>query len=226
MMHSDVQVKTRTLEAEMYHKNTLVLKYAIQYPWFMSAGFCAAIVRMNQYYAAKAQAFLKYCKQDLFNAAVEQYEYAAQNGFPTRVFEADENYTVTYKQDCAVSLYFDRYVYSGGAHGSTVRHSDTWDLDTGCRIMLWQLFPRSINSRTYVIRAVNNDIAEQIKSGNHDYFEDFEANVREYFDTDSFYLTTTGVAVYFQQYELAPYAAGIPEFCLPYSRFVMRPQCG
>ena len=225
MLHSSIQVKTRTLEAKMYYKNTHVLTYTINYPWFMSARFCDAIVKMNQYYAAKAHAFMLYCRQELFKSAAEQYDYSIQNDFPVRVYEAVEDYTITYKQDCTVSLYFDRYVYSGGAHGNTVRHSDTWDLQTGYRIMLWQLFPRSINCRTYVTRAIIHQISEQMESGNYDYFDDYQKNVAEYFNPDSYYVSKSGVVVYFQQYEIAPYAAGIPEFLLPYSRVVRRPTC-
>ena len=32
-MDQDMQIKNRVLSADMYYKNTLVLKYIINYPW-------------------------------------------------------------------------------------------------------------------------------------------------------------------------------------------------
>ena len=120
------------------------------------------------------------------------------------------NYTITYNQDCTLSLYYDRYEFLGGAHGNTLRCSDTWHIPTGCRIMLWQLFPRSVNSRAYVIRRVNQQIAAQIQAGDNDYFDDYTANVAKHFDPDSFYAAPHGLVVYFQQYEIAPLLCWYP----------------
>ncbi|MGI5848942.1 MAG: DUF3298 and DUF4163 domain-containing protein [Christensenellales bacterium] len=215
-MDGMVQVQNRILKADMYYKNSLVLQYKIQHPWFESIPFFQSVIRMNQYYTAKSADYQQYCRQELYLSAAEQYDYSVKNNFPVRVFEAVQNYTITYNQDCAVSLYFDKYQYTGGAHGSTIRYSDTWNLKSGVRIMLKQLFSSAIPYRTYIINAINHQIAAQISQGDNIYFDDYEKSVVNYFNPDSYYLTEEGIVIYFQQYEIAPYASGLPEFKIPY----------
>lgn len=215
-----LNVKTRTLSADMYYKNTLVLKYKINYPWFESSVF--TVVKLNQHYAAKAIAYQQYCEMSLYQSAAEEYEYSVKNGYPVRMFEAVVAFNVTYNMDCTLSLYFDRYEYTGGAHGMTVRYSDTWDVKEARRIELAEIFP---GYRSEINGIITADIAEQIEAGSGSYFDDYEKNLEEYFNPENFYLNGGGLVVYFQLYEIAPYASGIPEFTIPYSRSVFKPTC-
>jgi hypothetical protein len=215
-----VRIKTRTLAADMYYKNTLVLRYKINYPWFESSVFTT--LKINQHYAAKAIAYQQYCETSLYQSAAEEYDISITNEYPARVFEAVVNYNVTYNRDCTLSLYFDRYEYTGGAHGMTVRYSDTWDLQDGHRLELGAIYPAYASEITGIITA---DIAAEMQSGEGWYFEDYAKNVAEYFNPEHFYLTGAGLVVYFQLYEIAPYASGIPEFTIPYSDKVHRPRC-
>ncbi len=64
-----------------------------------------------------------YAEKDLFNMAKEQYDINFSNGFPIMVYELILDYTITYNKDAILSLYFDEYIFSGGAHGSTIRTS-------------------------------------------------------------------------------------------------------
>jgi len=60
---------------------------------------------------------------------------------------------------------------------------------------------------------------------NNIYFDDYEKNVANYFNPKSFYLVPDGIVIYFQQYEIAPYASGIPQFTIPYSAYILKPGC-
>ena len=158
--------------------------------------------------------------------AVREYEYSVSNGFPVRAFEAQMDYSVTYLPDCALSLYFDRYQFTGGAHGSTVRDSQTWSLRTGRRTTLRQLFPYSLNYREFLINTINRQIAVQIQEGNNVYFENYEQLTAETFNPESFYLTPDGLAIYYQQYDIAPYSSGIPVFIISYEEGrIVPPSC-
>ncbi|RPF49105.1 uncharacterized protein DUF3298 [Hydrogenoanaerobacterium saccharovorans] len=226
MFYDSVLIKSITIQRKMYYKENLLLSYKIEYPQFVSAKFQSAVIRMNVHYKRKALEFQKYCENKLFKMAVEQYEYSVENGFPVRAFEAILNYTVTYNHDCTVSMYFQQYEYTGGAHGNTIQYSDTWNLQDARRMKLWQFFSRSVNYRHYILTQINLQIAKQIANGENIYFDNYEQNVANYFNQESFYLTPKGVVVYFQQYEIAPYASGIPEFTIPYLKgVVLRPRC-
>ena len=47
-------------------------------------------------------------------------------------------------------------------------------------------------------------------------FEDYHALIVKYFNEEHYYLTPSGVAIYYQQYEIAPYSTGIVVFTISY----------
>jgi hypothetical protein len=158
--------------------------------------------------------------------AMVEYEYSVANKFPIHQFEAYTDFFETYNQNCAISLYFDQYEYAGGAHGLTVRYSDTWNLQKSKRIELSELFPHKTNYKEYIIDTINQQIKEEIAGGNNPYFENYSELVNENFKVNNFYLTEDGVAIYFQQYDIAPYATGLPTFIIPYtSQGAVPPRC-
>lgn len=221
-----VMVKKRTLKENLYYNNVLVLSYRIDYPVFSSISFMPAVLKMNRYYKMQALSYQKYCRGKLYKQAVQEYLNAVKNNYPVRAFEAIFTYEVTYNKNCTVSLYFDKYEYTAGAHGNTVRTSDTWNLQTRRKVKLRQMFAPTVNYKAYILKSVIEQIKAQMASGENFYFEDYEKNVYKYFNESSFYLTSKGVVVYFQQYEIAPYSSGIPEFTIDYKDgFVLKPHC-
>mgnify|MGYP000515686223 CR=1 FL=1 len=145
------------------------------------------------------------------------FEYATANRFPVRQYEIYVDFNVTFNMNCIISLYFDRYEYTGGAHGSTVRTSDSWNIACKRPVSLTDLFPAGTDIRDYYKRAIIGQIEQEAESEAMLYFEDYEKLVNRYLSLSNFYLTYEGVVIYFQQYEIAPYATGIPEFLIPYS---------
>lgn len=226
MINYKILVKNVVIEKYMFYKKQLVLSYKIQYPQFSSVRFQKAVPVLNQYYKEKAKIFQQYCVEKLYPMAIEEFENSVSNNFPVRPYEALVTYKLTFNQDCAASLYFDQYLYTGGAHGNTIRYSDTWDLQKAHSMNIDELFQTSINYKSYIILSINNQIAEQIKNGENKYFDDYKKNVAKYINFCSFYLTPQGIVIYFQQYEIAPYASGIPEFTIPFTEeYVVKPDC-
>lgn len=216
-MKQAVQVGNCVIEKEMCYKDTSVLYFKISYPQFCSPNPCDSINRINRFYKDKAIAFQRYCETKLYCTAVKEYKYSVANGFPVRAFEAQVDYTVTYNEDVIISLYSDEYQFTGGAHGNTVRRSQTWNTQSGCRISLCQIFHCDVDYRAYLIQEINRQIAAQIENGQNYYFEDYEKLVAETFRADQFFLTPEGIAIYFQQYDIAPYSSGLPVFIIPYT---------
>lgn len=215
---------TKTIRQTMHSKNIPVLEYEISYPLFNSAVFFKSVQRLNNYYRENALLFERYCRTALYRMACESAHEANEHGYMPIKFEAVQNFTVTYNENCAVSLYFDRYMFSGGAHGMTERFSDTFELGGGSkRIEMNDLFADNFPYAEYVI----NEIIEQISMGDSSlYFDSYEQNIKDCFNKNNFYLTDSGLAVYFQQYDIAPYSSGIPTFILPYEKNgAMPPRC-
>jgi len=57
------------------------------------------------------------------------------------------------------------------------------------------------------------------------YFEDYRNLIVQHFNPASYYLSNDGLVIYYQQYEIAPYATGIVEFTIPFSVLEWRPHC-
>ncbi|HWT26326.1 MAG TPA: DUF3298 and DUF4163 domain-containing protein [Mobilitalea sp.] len=217
MEEYSVIVKEMTIKQDMYYKDQIILKYTINYPKFISETFQTMVSKLNTLYETKALMYEKSNIQHLYQMAMVEYEYSVANNFPIRQFEAYVTFDVTYDQNCAVSLYFDQYEYAGGAHGLTYRYSDTWDLQRSKRISLHELFPDKTNDKENIIQSINQQIASDIVGGNNMYFDNYSDLVNENFKPNNFYLTKKGVNIYFQQYDIAPYAAGLPTFLIPYA---------
>ncbi len=226
MVKRTVVVEKVVLESELSYKGIAVLHYKIEYPQFSGIYFQRMLSELNMLYKARALTYQQACMQQLFYDASAQYDEAQANDYPFHMFEAYVTFEVTYNTDCTLSLYFDRYEFRGGAHGGTTRYSDTWNLQRECCMLLCDYFASSTNYKAYSIQTINNQIAAQVKSESGSYFDDYEKLVARYFNPRSFYLTMEGVVIYYQQYEIAPYASGIPVFTLPYENgCVIRPRC-
>jgi hypothetical protein len=137
--------------------------------------------------------------------------------------EAVQNFEVTYNENCALSLYFDRYIFTGGAHGTTERFSQSWELaGGGNRLSLSELFKKDFDDMGYIKKKV----IEEIKKDKEIYFDDFEQNVNDTLSKENFYITPKALAIYFQQYAIAPYSSGTPVFLIPYEKIgAMPPRC-
>jgi hypothetical protein len=163
--------------------------------------------------------FKKRCETDLFSMAIEQYKEDVENNYPIRVFDAVLSCKVTYLHACIISVYCDRYEYTGGAHGNTIRESKTWNLQKCRCVNLQQFFCCTSSYKTYLFEAITS----QIEKNSEIYFENYQELIEKTFHEESYYCVAKGLVVYFQQYDIAPYSSGIREFLLPYGGCIINP---
>lgn len=221
MLGNPVTVNKYILEGEMFTEEELLLHYKIEYPQFAYSCQKKELDPLNCYYRERARKQQAEFEKELYAAALQQYQDAMKNDFPFHPYEAYVTYSVTYNQDCVISLYSDVYTFTGGAHGNTIRQSETWNIQQGTRMDLFCM----IKDPSYVVVMICKQIATQISHGEDWYFEDYPKLVMETFNPESFYLTEDGVTIYFQQYDIAPYSSGIVEFVLPWCNKVHQPNC-
>jgi hypothetical protein len=215
-----VTVNTMTLQNDMKVDGVTVLTYRIEFPKFAAQAYQMALFIINQHYRAEALEFQSHVERELYPQAVAQYRDSVANGTPVMVYEALVTFHVTYNDCCIISLYTDAYEFTGGAHGNTERESQTWNLQKRRELELSELFGCDLNPEQYILAAVRSAIAADPSS----YFENYEELIAENFDDDHFYCTPQGIVVYYEQYEIAPYASGIPEFLIPYTNCVYDPK--
>lgn len=177
--------------------------------------------KINDVILEQVEDFNKYVFRTLYPLAISDYN--SSNAKPFNHYQAVLNYIVTYNQACHLSFYFDEYFFTGGAHGSTLRRSNTYNLKNGNKVTLASVF----NNKNYkdiiiseiITQADANWQTEQI------YFENYEQLIKDNFNKRNFYLTKDGIVIYFNQYEIAPYSTGIVEFVLPYTLAGNPPRC-
>lgn len=207
-----LKIINRILQKEMKYENTVVLKYHIEYPeiimdWQQNRN---GIKKFNDYNLKMALQTQQKAENELYKEAIELYKYNKENGYPQMMYELYREYQITLNQENAVSMYIDEYIFSGGAHGTTTRTSQTWNLMLGKMVELYELYPNEPYFLLDILRKINREISENIEI----YFADPYPLVVEYFNPESYYIDNGKVVIYFQQYDIAPYSSGIIEFTL------------
>ena len=211
-----MQTITKNTKSDvMLHNDVPVLTYTIPYPSFTSTCSAETANTINQFYEIQSQQSEKYCREVLYPQAVEDAMYAKDNEFPFHSYEFLSDYVITYNQDCIASLYTDQYSYLGGAHGNTLRQSQTWNFQTGDQLHLNDFFP-DVKNLNDIFNVIQDEITVRQKDNPSTYFDDYAKLIRGNFDMNAFYLKPCGIVIYYQQYDIAPYASGIPEFFFPF----------
>lgn len=198
----------------IYYDNTQMMAYRITYPQLETCNTPTSTLQINDYYTENAHEFEQYILDTLLQDAIKQYGYSKQQNLPFHSYEVIQNYTVTYHTDCFLSLYYDQYIYTGGAHGTTTRHSNTWKKKDGTQMSLCEYFPTVSDFKKDLIRFINCEIDQSKDTSN--YFKDYRQLLPETFNERNYYLTPNGIIIYFQQYDIAPYSSGILEFLISF----------
>lgn len=207
-----LKIINRILQKEMKYENTVVLKYHIEYPeivmdWQQNRN---GIKKFNDYNLKMALQTQQKAEKELYKEAIELYKYNKENGYPQMMYELYREYQITLNQENAVSMYIDEYIFSGGAHGTTTRTSQTWNLMLGKMVELYEVYPNEPYFLLDILRKINREISENLEN----FFADPYPLVVEYFNPESYYIDNGKVVIYFQQYDIAPYSSGIIEFTL------------
>lgn len=204
-------VSEELIKNELKFDDICMITVSLSYP-SVSGGNRKAARRISRYYKGAAEAMMKYVKRSMLPLAIAEYKASIENSFPFREYSVNVTYTVTQNDEGVFSLYSDKYVYTGGAHGNTTRRGDTWDAATGWFIELSEFFPRGTRYKKLLTENAARIAARQIAAGTHTYFEDYPALIKKHFKRQSFYTAPGTVTIFYGQYEIAPYVEGIPVF--------------
>ena len=182
-------IEKNVLEKNLYYKNHLILKYSIEYPKIVGNSYSYAIQKFNHFYQMKAIELKLYAEKDLFDNAKQVFDYNEKNNFPFFNYELISNYTITYNKDSIISLFSDIY--------------------TLCTIL-----NHDCSSFLLILKEILHQIQTQLSDDSNYYFEDYASLIIENFNFEQFYLIDNNLAIFFQQYDIAPYSSGIPVFLI------------
>lgn len=153
----------------------------------------------------------------LDNLPVEQ-EWSNTYSNDVRVLRADAK---------IVSLQRDIYVYTGGAHPSSTVQGYTYDVESGDELLINDILSDKEGFKTEVIKKLSEyEYAEE-------FFEEWETTVDAEFENKpvdeadpsfgnyqiNYMLTNSELSLYFNQYDLGPYAMGPVRVSFPYDEY-------
>ncbi|MBP3262876.1 DUF3298 and DUF4163 domain-containing protein [Pseudobutyrivibrio sp.] len=158
-------------------------------------------------------------KENEKNAQEEGYDYE-----PIK-YQESQYVTVIRADEEVLSFTVTSSYYFGGAHGSEVYEGFTFDANTGEQLTMADYGDEkkmALVAKDFILTSIeeSSDTAKEMLFD--DDVTSYKTVIEDYFSGETLpenYLDHTGVTFVFQQYDIAPYAAGISKFTVPYSYF-------
>lgn len=151
--------------------------------------------------------------QDAVNEALYQ-EYVTSQAGAQEDLSVSDSFTAE-RMDQLLMIHESGYDYLFGAvHGTPYSSYDFIDIDTGEFYELGDLFKSDSDYVTVISDIIKERITEQSKEDDSMYFPEFYTGITE---DQYFKLTKDSLIIYFMPYEIAAYAAGMPEFEIPFA---------
>ncbi|WP_416292891.1 PdaC/SigV domain-containing protein [Paenibacillus illinoisensis] len=206
--------KTKTLSLSKVKQNSVKVKSAnvkvniknaevdIQYPQVSGLASDEAEAAINKVLKDEVDTFVT-----AFKKQTAEYGTAAAN----RPYAFESTYVVTYNENGVLGLVTQRYEDYAGAHGMTTRTGHTFALDTGKELSLDDVLKNNKTMRD----TLGKKVGEQLKARGG-YLDGYKGLNKD----QDFYVTPTGVVVFFQLYEYTAYAEGFPEFSFTYKELL------
>ena len=188
---------------------TVVMSVEYVFPGIEEAQRDPAWQKIQDYYAAEGMAYLSDATE-LASYAAGDYEVAQAMGEDFLPYGESMSYRVAFQTERLASVVRSYYANSvtGAAHPANYQFSETFDLSTGDKLTLGDCFTDAAAGRERVLDLLAAKGADAGYSR-----EALEAELNDAY----FYLTEEGLVIYYQPDTLAPYAAGLLEFILPYA---------
>ena len=138
-------------------------------------------------------------------------------------FVANVDFDVKKNSDNILSILIKYYKYAGGAHGYYENVAYNIDIRNGNIITIDNLFKEGSDYKNIINEEIRNQIEELIK------LDEQNKGVYEFKsieDKQKFYIQDDNIVVYFDLYDIAPYAAGIPEFIINVNKIdhILKPE--
>lgn len=135
----------------------------------------------------------------------KEFPYSCEYSYITR-------FEVKFNQDGKLSILFYDSIYSGGAHGIETVATYNFDTKTG---ELYTL--KDIISDESKFESLTEYAKKYMKDHQELFFEENIIGDFKVSEDTQFYFTESGIDLIFQQYDVAPYAAGHPTISIPNS---------
>lgn len=144
-------------------------------------------------------------RQDYFNK--NGHEVPKEEEF-MYTYDYQVSYEVKFNENNLISIVMNDYMYTGGAHGTTIVTSYNFNILTGQQLFVGDIAKNQTNLNKIKQYAINE--LSKRNYGLNEELKNIEIN-----NSRPFYFIQNGIILMFQEYEVAPYAAGRPEVKIP-----------
>lgn len=225
-VNNSASIITKNIKKVFNHENRIMLNVDIEYPYVALNNAYLTQRKINGVLRYATNRFYSYAVTTLLPSAIEQYNSSIKQDYPFNPYEAFMRYIVTLNDNCTLSTYYDQYEFTGGAHGNTLRLSNTFSLQTGKVLKLKNFFENKNNYKDIILKQILDQANENISKNPGIYFDNYKKLIVENFNEESFYITPTSIDIYYQKYDIAPYSTGIVVFSIPYEKLIIKkPHC-
>ena len=185
-----------------------------------------AQLRVQAAFNAEMENVLAALRADAGEMAKEAKEYYAKNDtsvFLGSYWASELSLTQTYMTEGKLlSVAAENYTYYGGAHPNFVTRAWNFDLTAGEFLTIDDLSSEEGDLNGFSVQQLAGyEMDRQIyeKNLNEGYFDDYGSYLLDFPSFATLCFTESGLTVTFDQYVIAPYAAGPQIFEVPYSAF-------
>lgn len=196
---------------------TILINYLASFPEFSITGYEDSAENINDYYVQMNYDFIHFIQNTMSDANLEYTNNAGDPNFPWREWEIENTFEMIRGDEAVISVKETDYSYYGGAHPGTIYRADNFSTQTGELLTFDDIVTDPGAAHTFVTDYILNIMASPEYSGT--FFDDYVDVVAGIDMTDSWYFSSEGFVLIFNEYDIAPYAAGHFEFTVPYADF-------
>ena len=205
------------VDSDSAEDGTLVAEYRYSVPKMVAKEKLSKVQRASvDAFNAEMEALVRNSLDyyaSLKETALADYEYFKATGIPWDHYYADALDYVEYRIGAsAISLLFDEYTDTGGAHPTSGVLCKLYDIEGAAWLTAEELTDDLAAFKAVIAENILHDIEATERS--EQYYDDYRTTV-EALDGVEYYFTDGGVFIYFQDYTLGPHAVGIQEFYIP-----------
>lgn len=181
--------------------------YNLQYPSFYN--FNNTYFNVNPNVLNNLNSTIKTDAYTFKNGLLEEFNEGPRNINYTVI----TNYNVTFSKNHLLSTKLNLMAFNGKsvAEYSQINNYNI-DLLTGNTIFLKNVFNPGVD----YVNAITEYVNYQILQNKESYYKDVFIDIPQ---DQAFYLTDSGIVIYFELGEIAPMEFGIPKFIIPFEKF-------
>ncbi len=173
---------------------------------------------LNALLAEGQDKILRLIKDEYIPQAQQDRASCVEDGRDFVPYGIESEDTVTYLSKTLLSAQTLGSYFTGGAHPNAVLTSYTYTLPEGRLLTLDDIF--TVPSDEY-LPMIFEHVRSSIQAPGAEidpsmFYEDYDEQIELCFNTDNFYLEEDALVVYYEPYDIAPYAAGILTFEIPF----------